>query len=229
MVARVAAPAVGRARRVRRPLVVGLGVVALLAFLTAGLLLVLGGGRATAQTDSGPKPYGGQLEKADVDTVATAEQVLEVGMLTVGTVNGLAFAVATIVSRGPSTAQTRRALTERTGAGVVSESRRERRDRERSRSVPEPEVAGTGVPSPVLPMAVVPAPEPAGPRPGGPRTLAPRTPPPGAVPVQGGPVPRERLVPAGRAPLRPRGPAGPPGHPSSPPAGGPAVHPGARR
>jgi hypothetical protein len=114
--------------------------------------------------------------------------------------------------RGPSTAQTRRALIARTGAGVVSESRRARRERLRGRTA-------------------APVPGPAGGRPvGGPSGQAPRTPPPGAVPVQGGPVPREGLVPAGRAPAGPPSPSTGRPAPVSPPTGVPlSVRPSVRR
>jgi hypothetical protein len=201
-----------------RPVVVGLGVVAVLAVATAVLVALLGVGTATAQTgtDPGPQPYGGQLEKVDETDRVTSEQVLEVGMLALGTLNGVAFVIAMVASRlrGPSTAQTRRALIARTGAGVVSESRRERRERLRSRgAAPGPAVHATAP----------------GTRPAmGPSAQAPRTPPPGAVPAQGGPAPREGLVPAGRAPL---GPDGRPGAaPASPPAGVPApVRPSGRQ
>jgi hypothetical protein len=194
-----------------RPVVLGLGVVAVLAVATAVLVALIGAGTARAQSgiDPGPQPYGGQLEKVDETDRITSEQVLEVGMLALGTLNGVAFVIAMVASRlrGPSTAQTRRALIARTGAGVVSESRRERRERLRSRGA-------TPAPAPAVPT-------------GGPSTQAPRTPPPGAVPVQAGPAPREGLVPASRAPL---GPGGRPGAaPVSPPAGVPSpVRPAGR-
>ncbi|NMO92492.1 hypothetical protein [Actinomycetospora sp. TBRC 11914] len=218
---------------VRRPrvggrVVAGLGVAAVLAIATA-LLVALLGGTASAQTggDPGPRPYGGALEQVDPSNRVTSEEVLEVGMLGLGTLNGVAFAIAMIASRlrGPTTAQTRRALITRTGAGTVSESRRERRERERSRTAtPDAE----------------PAPVPPGPGAGGPRARVPRTPPEGAVPAQSGPLPREALAPAGRPPLGPPAPRGaedarnaphPPGPgraPASPPAGVP-LRPAIRR
>jgi hypothetical protein len=184
-----------------KPVVVGLGVVAVLAVAAAVLVALLGVGTATAQTgtDPGPQPYGGQLEKVDETDQITSEQVLEVGMLALGTLNGVAFVIAMVASRlrGPSTAQTRRALIARTGAGVVSESRRERRERLRSRGA---------VPTPA-----------AGVHTGDPSAQAPRTPPPGTVPAQGGPDPREGLVPASRPPL---GPDGRPGAAAVSPATG---------
>jgi hypothetical protein len=216
----------GRGPRRWKPVVAVLGVVAALAVATAVFVALLGGS-TTAQTgtDPGPQPYGGQLEGVDTNDQVTSEQVLEVGMLALGTLNGVAFVVAMVASRlrGPSTAQTRRALIARTGAGVVSESRRERRQRQ-GRS------AG---PVPAAPASAAHAKAPAGARPaGGPSSQAPRTPPPGAVPAQGGPAPREGLIPAGRAPLGPPNPAG--GRsgsvPLSPPTGVPSpIHPSVRR
>ena len=209
-----------RGPRIGRSVVVGLGVVAVLAVATAVLVALLGAGTAAAQTgtDPGPQPYGGQLERVDTNDQVTSEQVLQVGMLALGTVNGIAFVIAMVASRlrGPSTAQTRRALIARTGAGVVSESRRERRQRMQGRSA-----------APV-PAAAAPAPPTTGDRPtGGPSSGTPGTPPRGAVPAQGGPVPREGLIPAGRAPQGP--PTGPPGAaPVSPPTGVP-LRPATRR
>ena len=219
-----------RGPRGGRAVVAGLGVVAVLAIATAVLVALLGGtARAQTGTDPGPQPYGGQLEKVDETDRVTSEQVLEVGMLALGTLNGVAFVVAMVASRlrGPSTAQTRRALIARTGAGVVSESRRRRRQRVRDRgadpapAAPGPRAAGPGL-HPVAP---------AGPRPAvGPSAQVPRTPPPGAVPAQGGPAPREGLIPAGRAPLGPTGPADGRPTPASPPAGVPvSVRPATRR
>lgn len=227
--------------RTGRPVVLGLGVAAILAIATAVLVALLGSGTATAQTDPGPQPYGGALEQVDPADAVTSEQVLEVSMLALGTLNGVAFAIAMVASRlrGPTTAQTRRALINRTGAGVVSESRRDRRERMRSRTAaPAP---SSVVPSSPVPTALVPAGPPAPDREGvaepvgGPSSLAPRTPPPGAVPSQAGPAPREGLVPAGRAPQAPRGPQSPPhGRPGlvpmSPPTGVPSpVRPASRR
>jgi hypothetical protein len=219
----------GSGPRRGRPVVALLGVVAVLAVATAVLVALLGGS-ATAQTgtDPGPQPYGGQLERVDTDDQVTSEQVLEVGMLALGTLNGVAFVIAMVASRlrGPSTAQTRRALIARTGAGVVSESRRDRRQRRQRRGRP----AG---PVPAVPTPGAHTKAPAGARSaGGPSSQAPRTPPPGAVPAQGGPAPREGLIPAGRAPLGPSNPAGgtPGSVPLSPPTGVPSpIHPSVRR
>ena len=193
----------GRARRT-----VGARVGAALLF---GLLaLLLTAGTASAQDAPGPLPYGGQLSRMDPGDEVSPEKVLEVAMLALGTINGLAFAVAMVASRlrGPSTAQTRRALINRTGAGTVSESRRERRARVRS---------GRAVPAPAAPAAPVPA----APVPGGPRGLSPQEPPAGAVPEQGAAAAAEGLVPAARATTH--GPASTPGGrtsaPVSPPTG----------
>ena len=83
----------GRGSRSGRRVVAGLGVVAVLAIATAVLVALLGVGSAAAQTgtDPGPQPYGGQLEKVDETDQVTSEQILEVGMLGLGTVNGVAF------------------------------------------------------------------------------------------------------------------------------------------
>lgn len=207
----------GGLNRISTRVIAGLGATALLAIAVAVLVAVLGAGSATARSgDPGPQPYGGALERSDPGDEVSPENVLEVAMLALGTVNGLAFAVAMVASRlrGPSTAQTRRALIARTEAGVVSESRRERRLRAQRRA---------RRPVPSQPIAVVP---------GGPRYLAPRTPPPGAVPVQDGAAAREALVQAARAPQSARGPGGAhrrPG-PMSPPVGVPTpVRPADRR
>ncbi|MDL5155738.1 hypothetical protein [Actinomycetospora termitidis] len=162
------------------------------------VLAVLGTvGVASAQTPPAtPQPYGGQLEQMDPGDEVSSEQVLEVGMLTLGTVNGLAFVVAMVASRlrGPTTAQTRRALISRTGAGTVSESRRARR-RPRGGVVP--------VGRPVAPQGGVPPHAPVG-----------------VVPEQMGPAAPEGLIPAARAVPGPSlRPAGAPPAPASPPAG----------
>ncbi|WP_018334199.1 hypothetical protein [Actinomycetospora chiangmaiensis] len=181
--------------------------------LLATVVLVLAGlgfaGVASAQdAPPTPQPYGGQLGKMDPGDQVTSEQVLEVGMLTLGTVNGLAFVIAMVASRlrGPTTAQTRRALINRTGAGTVSESRRARRARAaaRTRAAAPAVVPGHG-PVPMPPHA-----------------------PAGAVPPQGGPVgpvgrgahaASEGLVPAARGAASPPRPAAPRPAPASPPAG----------
>jgi hypothetical protein len=181
------------------------------AALLFGLLaLLLTAGTASAQDAPAPLPYGGQLGRMDPGDEVSSEQILEVGMLALGTINGLAFAVAMASSRlrGPSTAQTRRALINRTGAGTVSESRRERRARLRSQHV---------VPAPMAAPAAGPAPVAAG----GPRGMSPQEPPAGAVPEQGAAAAAEGLVPAARATTH--GPASAPGGrtsvPLSPPTG----------
>lgn len=109
--------------------------------VTVGLLLGASAAApaASAQETTTPTstdtPYGGALDLPDPGDVASDDQVLEVGMLVVGTVNGLLFAGAMVLSRlrGSSHAATRRALIARTGAGTVSEAgRRPRRARPRA-------------------------------------------------------------------------------------------------
>jgi hypothetical protein len=67
-------------------------------------------------------PYGGALDAPDVAGEFDDEHLLEVAMLGLGSVNGLAFAAVVIVSRfrGSSVAETRRALMARTSRGVPS-------------------------------------------------------------------------------------------------------------
>jgi hypothetical protein len=69
-----------------------------------------------------PAPYGGALDNPDPGGSFDDSQVLEVAMLGLGSLNGLAFAAVVIVSRfrGSSAAETRRALMSRTAAGVPS-------------------------------------------------------------------------------------------------------------
>ncbi|WP_208114221.1 hypothetical protein [Actinomycetospora succinea] len=73
-----------------------------------------------------PVPYGGALDNPDPGGSFDDSQVLEVAMLGLGALNGLAFAAVVIVSRfrGSSAAETRRALMTRTTAGVPSGPRR---------------------------------------------------------------------------------------------------------
>ncbi|WP_433800170.1 hypothetical protein [Actinomycetospora sp. CA-084318] len=176
--------------------------------LLGAVMIVLAGlgfaGVASAQdTAPGPQPYGGQLGQMDPGDEVSSEQVLEVGMLTLGTVNGLAFVAAMVASRlrGPTTAQTRRALINRTGAGTVSESRRARRARSVTRT---PQVAAAGPGAPVGPVGPTPVPPHA---------------PDGAVPQQGGPAAPEGLVPAARGATPPPRPDVPRSVPLSPPTG----------
>ncbi|MEJ2868957.1 hypothetical protein WCD74_14385 [Actinomycetospora sp. OC33-EN08] len=181
---------VGVGRLVGRVLV-GAFLCVLAAFGTAGAA-------AAQSVPAPPVPYGGQLGNMDPGDEISSEQVLEVGMLTLGTINGLAFVVAMVASRlrGPTTAQTRRALVNRTGAGRVSESRRERRARGRLMPIGRP-AAVQVVPQPERPAPHAPA---------------------GAVPEQAGPAgpaAPEGLVPAARAVT----PAGPRPAPMSPPGG----------
>ncbi len=106
--------------------------------LIAGLVLALlalpalGGVALAADGDppgASPAPYGGLLDSPDPGEQVGGDQVLEVALLTVGCLNGLAFAGAMIASRlrGSSHAATRRALSARTGRGRVSEAPRRRR------------------------------------------------------------------------------------------------------
>ncbi|MEJ2865002.1 hypothetical protein [Actinomycetospora flava] len=69
-----------------------------------------------------PVPYGGALDNPDPGGSFDDSQVLEVAMLALGSLNGLAFAAVVIVSRirGSSAAETRRALMTRTARGVPS-------------------------------------------------------------------------------------------------------------
>lgn len=69
-----------------------------------------------------PAPYGGALDAPDPGGSFDDSQVLEVAMLALGSLNGLAFAAVVIVSRfrGSSAAETRRALMSRTTRGVPS-------------------------------------------------------------------------------------------------------------
>lgn len=100
--------------------------------LAVGLLIVasllLGAPVALAGPDPAPTPYGGALEAPDPGSSFDDEHVLEVAMLGLGTVNGLAFAGVVIVSRfrGSSAEETRRALMARTSRGVPSGPRRPR-------------------------------------------------------------------------------------------------------
>jgi hypothetical protein len=178
--------------------------------LLGAVMMVLAGlgfaGVAAAQdTSPTPQPYGGALEHMDPGDEISSEKVLEVGMLTLGTVNGLAFVVAMVASRlrGPTTAQTRRALINRTGAGRVSESRRERRARgvDRTPVVAPAPLAGPAVPPPHAPVGAVP-----------------RQAGPAARPAHAAPSAPEGAVPSARA-VTPSRPAGPPPAPVSPPAG----------
>lgn len=175
--------------------------------LLGAVMVVLAGlafaGVAAAQdTSPTPEPYGGQLGQMDPGDEISSEQVLEVGMLTLGTVNGLAFVIAMVASRlrGPTAAQTRRALINRTGAGTVSESRRARRARGAGRVR---EAAPAAPVAPVVPVEPPHAPV-------------------GAVPPQAGPAgpaAPEGVVPAARAVAEPSRPGVAPPAPMSPPAG----------
>jgi hypothetical protein len=86
--------------------------------LLVGGSLLLGAPMALAG-DPVPAPYGGALDAPEPGASFDDEQVLEVAMLGLGTVNGLAFAGVVIVSRfrGSSAEATRRALMARTSQG----------------------------------------------------------------------------------------------------------------
>lgn len=75
-----------------------------------------------ADTVPAPAPYGGALDDPDPGGSFDDSQVLEVAMLGIGALNGLAFAGVVIHSRirGSSAAETRRALMARTARGVPS-------------------------------------------------------------------------------------------------------------
>lgn len=113
--------------------------------LAAGGLLLVGGAPALADAahgsvpvpsvPAGPsEPYGGALDNPEDSSLWSDERVLEVSMLVLGTLNGLAFAGAMIVSRfrGSSASETRRALMSRTDRGVASERRQDARGRARA-------------------------------------------------------------------------------------------------
>lgn len=102
--------------------VLALALLALLALaLTTGTAVA-----AEGDPPPTPTPYGGLLDRPDPGSQVDFDQVLEVGMLALGTVNGLVFAGAVIASRfrGSSHAATRRALSARTGRGRISEAPR---------------------------------------------------------------------------------------------------------
>ena len=71
-----------------------------------------------------PAPYGGQLDAPDTAGTFDDERVLEVAMLGLGSLNGLAVAGVLLVSRfrgsASSALETRRALMTRTDRGVPS-------------------------------------------------------------------------------------------------------------
>ncbi|MDD7937663.1 hypothetical protein PHK61_04415 [Actinomycetospora lutea] len=99
------------------------------AFLAVGTLLVgapLSSASPALAADPAPAPapvpYGGALDNPDPGGSFDDSQVLEVAMLGLGALNGLAFAAVVIHSRirGSSAAATRRALMTRTARGVPS-------------------------------------------------------------------------------------------------------------
>jgi hypothetical protein len=126
---------------VRRALARGVAVL----LLALGGLLALGLTPALAAAPAPPVPtgpYGGQLEAPEPGTTFNDEQMLEVGMLALGSINGLAFAGVVIVSRfrGASAEETRHALMSRTDPGIPS-GRRPRGSR-RPRTAPAPASPG---------------------------------------------------------------------------------------
>jgi hypothetical protein len=119
----------GRAGRVDRVGQVGrLGgtvgrALAVLA-LTVGALLLCSPVSLAADPAPAPvpAPYGGALDAPEAGDLFSGERALEVAMLALGTVNGLAVAAAVVVSRfrGTNAYATRRALMARTNRGVPS-------------------------------------------------------------------------------------------------------------
>jgi hypothetical protein len=107
------------------------GVAVLLLALSGLLALGLNPALAAAPAPPVPTgPYGGQLEAPEPGSTFNDEQMLEVGLLAPGSINGLAFAGVVIVSRfrGASAEETRHALMSRTDPGLPS-GRRPRRSR----------------------------------------------------------------------------------------------------
>jgi len=117
------------ARPSRRPgslrgtaLLLTLGVLAL-SFLAGGLLLGTAPASAADPVPAVPAPYGGQLDAPDPGGTFDDEQMLEVAMLGLGSLNGLAVAGVLFVNRRGSAGtalETRRALMARTDRGVPS-------------------------------------------------------------------------------------------------------------
>jgi hypothetical protein len=107
-------------------LLLTLGVLAP-AFLAGGLLLGAAPASAADPVPAVPAPYGGQLDAPDPGGTFDDEQMLEVAMLGLGSLNGLAVAGVLFVNRrgGAGAAlETRRALMARTDRGVPSGPRR---------------------------------------------------------------------------------------------------------
>jgi hypothetical protein len=137
--------------------------------LALGGLLALGLTPALATVPGPPIPtgaYGGQLEAPEPGTTFDDEQMLEVGMLALGSINGLAFAGVVIFSRfrGASAEETRHALMNRTDPGMPSgrRPRRTRRTRTSASVPPAPHQDAPAVPAPRAPAG--PALRPAAPR-----------------------------------------------------------------
>ncbi|WP_165825905.1 hypothetical protein [Actinomycetospora cinnamomea] len=102
----------------------GRGLAALL--LTLGVVVLGAPPALAADPVPGPAPYGGQLDVPDAEGVFDGEHALEVAMLALGSVNGIAFAGVVIASRfrGSTASAIRRALMARTARGVPSGLRR---------------------------------------------------------------------------------------------------------
>ncbi len=103
-------------------LLLTLGVLAL-AFLAGGLLLGAPSASAADPVPAVPGPYGGQLDAPDPGGTFDDEHMLEVAMLGLGSLNGLAVAGVLFVNRrgsASSALETRRALMARTDRGVPS-------------------------------------------------------------------------------------------------------------
>ncbi len=158
----------------RRGVVRGAAVLllALGGLLALGLTPALGAAPAPPPVPVPTGPYGGQLEAPEPGTTFDDEQVLEVGMLALGSLNGLAFAGVVIASRfrGASAQETRHALMNRTDPGVPSGPRR-RPNRRRSTVA-----AGTVSVEPVEPAFRPLPPLPPVPHQGGPGVPGPRPP-----------------------------------------------------
>lgn len=110
-----------RRRRGAVPLLF-LGVLAP-AFLAGGLLLGAVPALAADPVPVVPAPYGGQLDAPDPGGTFDDEHMLEVAMLGLGSLNGLAVAGVLFVNRrggANSALETRRALMARTDRGVPS-------------------------------------------------------------------------------------------------------------
>ncbi|GAA4750488.1 hypothetical protein [Actinomycetospora chibensis] len=119
-----------------RALLLTLGVLALPllvgAFIAGFLLLGAAPASAADPVPAVPAPYGGQLDAPDPGGTFDDERVLEVAMLGLGSLNGLAVAGVLFVNRRGSAGSalaTLRALMARTDRGVPSGPRSPARQR----------------------------------------------------------------------------------------------------